>query len=303
MLKKRKRDLKELLKPPELPLELWELIVMQLDDPQDWLNLTLANPVVGEYSLTESCQKKIRAKYVKKYIEEGKPVQYGEHLDFGEMISYKLSNGKLQNPAVGSPALTHIYPLAKIMKKTWYERGRKHRDKEPACILYEGDHKRREEWYKNGKKHREGGPAAILYYKNSKQKQSETWYKNGKNHREDAPAYIYYRKTGEIRREEWWQDGKRRQDGLPFKILYFKRGKIQREEWWKNQGLHRDFDPAYILYHCRGTKKVEMWYKNGRHHRDNGLPAVVMYENDGSTKTCEEWWVNGENTLNKVIKF
>lgn len=75
---------------------------------------------------------------------------------------------------------------------SWYLNGNYHRDKddEPASILYDLNDKDkiiRKSWWQFGKFHRESGPADIFTTNSYSQ---HCWYINGNRHRYDGPAYI-----------------------------------------------------------------------------------------------------------------
>ena len=78
--------------------------------------------------------------------------------------------------------------------KSWYSKGKRHREDGPAIEWADGDKR----WYINGKLHRKDGPA----YEGADGYKS--WYINGKRHREDGPAIEYA--NGD---KHWYLNGKR----------------------------------------------------------------------------------------------
>ena len=94
-----------------------------------------------------------------------------------------------------------------------------HREDSPARIEYSKGIKRKEEWYVNGVRHREGQPAVILYLE-SGMKYKEKWYLRGAMHREDGPALIEYDVSGRKIREDWYKNGKHHREDGPARTIY-----------------------------------------------------------------------------------
>ncbi len=135
--------------------------VMNLEDPygwRTWLQLCLALPQFGRYSLSHKVQRKAMNAFTRKEGNDG---------DF--CIMYKLPNWWLHRD--------HDQPaeVRKDGKTHWYVAGKLHRDNDlPAEISEYGT----KMWWKNGKRHRDHGRPAIV-----KTCGDKYWFVNGERYR------------------------------------------------------------------------------------------------------------------------
>lgn len=131
----------------------------------------------------------------------------------------------------------------------------------------------------NMKLHRVDGPALIIIDLGMEQTHEE-WMLNGRRHRDGGPAVVYRDLEGNLQEAMWYKNGRRHRTGGPAKINITETG--DRElTWYQNGELHNDDGP------CEVTASGCYWRRRGELHRGDGLPAVMMFDDNNTSG-----WIN-----------
>jgi hypothetical protein len=191
------------------------ILIIAYDSPSVWCRLTLADPILGRYSLQDTTR--INAQ---DHFTYSINVAANNYVTF--TIVYKLPNG-ITHRNGDKPAIIQGDKL------TWVWYGQIHRDDDkPAIEDISNSHT---EWYQYGKPHRDGDKPAYIC------DDRYEWYQYGKLHRDgDKPAYIcddhnMWYQYGKLHRDgdkpavvmdntcQWYQHGELHRGGLRYAIV------------------------------------------------------------------------------------
>jgi YD repeat-containing protein len=88
----------------------------------------------------------------------------------------------------------------------WYDRGKVHREGNPAYRVWDKSGALIEQtWYRNNKKHRDKGPACRKWNV-AGQLLEQIWFKNDRFHRDNGPAYRQWASNGYRMEKRWYQN-------------------------------------------------------------------------------------------------
>ncbi len=284
MNKKRKRNSKQ-LKPPQLPIELWEIVAEQVDEQKDLYNLLRAVPTLGRHSLSELLQDKLK----ERFIITAESFNKSGH----RTIEWLLNGGRHRGGDL--PAYESFYNNGNTSTQRWYKDGNQYRKDSGKPIF--------KEYYEDGKNiksklwENKSKTVFISYYLNYKIKYKHCKTNNSFDSNNDNPPECEYYEDGTPKLKKWYDSGRLyRGDDLPAVVEYHSCGKMQRQAWYttyETMGmLHRDKGlPAVVKYYPSGKKKCEEWYEYGVSHCING-PSEIHYWENGNRR-IEEWYREG----------